>query len=243
MFSILKKEISAFFSSITAYLVISVFLIMTGLFMWVFTNTSVLDYNFATMEQLFSLAPLIFLFLIPAVTMRSFAEEKARGTIEFLATKPITDIQIVMGKFLANFILVLFALLPTLLYYYSIIELGSPRGNIDNGEVIGSYIGLCLLAGAFVAIGLFSSTLTNNQIVSFILGAFLCFFMHWAFSYLGSMPVFLGKIDGILQSAGISSHYSSISRGAIDSKDVIYFISIIGLFLYFTYLSLTAKRV
>lgn len=243
MFSIYKKEVTAFFSSVTAYLVISVFLIMTGLFMWVFTDTSVLEYNFATMEQLFSIAPLIFLFLIPAVTMRSFSEEKARGTIEFLSTKPITDFQIVMGKFFANFSLVAFALLPTILYYYSIVKLGSPIGNIDGGEVLGSYIGLFCLAGAFVALGMFASSLTNNQIVAFILGAFLCFIMHWAFSYLARMPIFIGNLDTIIQSIGMSYHYDSVSRGALDSRDVIYFISVLSFFIYLTYAVIKSRRV
>jgi ABC-2 type transport system permease protein len=242
MYSILKKEISSFFSSVTAYLVISVFLILTGLFMWVFTDYSVLDYNFASMEQLFSIGPLILLFLIPAITMRSFAEEKARGTIEFLSTKPLTDFQIVMGKFLANFILVAFALLPTLIYYYSIVELGLPKGNIDDGEVFGSYIGLFCLAGAFVAIGMFASALTDNQIVAFILGAFLCFIMHWAFAYLARIPAFIGNMDSIIQSIGMSHHYESVSRGALDTRDIIYFLSVLSFFIYLTYAVLKTRK-
>lgn len=242
MYSIFKKEISSFFSSITAYLVISVFLILIGLFMWVFTDTSVLEYNFATMEQLFSTAPLIFLFLIPAVTMRSFSEEKSRGTIEFLSTKPITDFQIVMGKFLANYLLVAFALLPTILYYFSIVELGYPKGNIDVGEVIGSYIGLFCLAGAFVALGMFASSLTSNQIVAFILGAFMCFIMHWAFTYLARMPIFIGGLDTVIDSIGMSHHYDSISRGALDSRDIIYFISVLSFFIFLTYSVLQSRK-
>ncbi len=242
MLSIFKKELISFFSSITAYLVISVFLIVTGAFMWVFTGTSVLEYNFATMEQLFSIAPMVFLFLIPAITMRAFAEEKAQGTIEFLSTKPLTDWQIIMGKFLANYLLVAFALLPTIIYYFSIVQLGSPPGNIDNGEVIGSYIGLFLLAGSFVAIGTFASSVTNNQVVAFILGAFFCFIMYWAFSYLANMPIFIGSLDSIIQNIGMSHHYVSISRGALDSRDIIYFLSVLFFFNYLTYCTLQYRK-
>jgi ABC-2 type transport system permease protein len=234
MFSIYFKEINAFFSSLIGYVVISVFLVSIGLFMWVFTETSVLDYNFATLDQLFSIAPLVFLFLIPAVTMRSFAEEKAKGTIEFLYTKPLTNYEIIGGKYLANITLVLFALLPTLIYYYSVYQLGSPVGNLDSGAIMGSYIGLFCLAAAFVAIGMFASTLTNNQIVAFILGAFLCFFFHWAFTYLAKMPIFTTSLDLLIQKLGINYHYSSISKGLIDSRDIIYFVSVVFVFLYAT---------
>lgn len=234
MLSIFFKEINAFFSSLIGYVVISVFLISIGLFMWVFSETSVLDYNFATLDQLFSIAPLVFLFLIPAVTMRSFAEEKARGTIEFLYTKPLTNFEIIGGKYLANITLVLFALLPTLIYYYSVYQLGSPVGNLDSGAILGSYIGLFFLAASFVAIGMFASTLTNNQIVAFILGAFLCFFFHWAFTYIARMPIFTTSLDLFIQKLGINYHYSSISKGLIDSRDIIYFISLVGVFLYAT---------
>lgn len=242
MYSIFKKEVSSFFSSLIGYLVIAVFLVMTGLFMWVFSETSILEYNYATMEQLFAIAPIVFLFLIPAITMSSFAEEKARGTIEFLATKPISTADIVIGKYLANFALVVIALLPTLIYYYSIYQLGVPKGNLDNGEVIGSYIGLLSLAAAFVAIGMFSSAVTNNQIVSFVLAAFLCYFFHWAFTYMAKMPVFAGNLDDVIQRFGISYHYDNISKGAVDSRDVIYFISIVLLFIYLTFSSLQLKR-
>ena len=234
MFSVFYKEINTFFSSLIGYLVISVFLISIGLFMWVFSDTSVLDYNFATMDQLFSIAPLVFLFLIPAVTMRSFAEEKAKGTIEFLYTKPLTSYEIILGKYLANFSLVIFALLPTLIYYSSIYQLGSPVGNLDSGAIFGSYIGLFFLSGAFVAIGMFASTLTNNQIIAFILGAFFCFFFHWAFVYIARMPVFAANFDLFIQKLGINYHYNSISKGLIDSRDIVYFVSVIFVFIYAT---------
>jgi ABC-2 type transport system permease protein len=202
--------------------------------MWVFADTSVLDYNFATLDQLFSIAPLVFLFLIPAITMRSFAEEKAKGTIEFLYTKPLTNWDVVIGKFIANFTLVIFALLPTLIYYYSVYQLGSPIGNLDSGAIVGSYIGLFFLSGAFVAIGMFASTLTENQIVAFILGAFLCFFFHWAFTYIARMPIFTTTFDLFIQKLGINYHYTNISKGLVDTRDLVYFISVICVFLYAT---------
>jgi len=236
------KELSAFLSSLIGYVVITVFLLLTGLFMWVFKATSILDYNYAGMDQLFSIAPMVFTFLIPAVTMRSFAEEKQYGTIELLTTKPLTDFQIILGKYFASFTLVAFALIPTLIYFYSVYQLGSPKGNLDIGATVGSYIGLFFLAAIFVAIGIFCSSLSRNQIVSFLLAAFLCFFMHWVFDYLSVLPIFFGKLDYLVQQLGINHHYMSISKGKIDSRDVIYFISIISLFLWFTYVVLSKRK-
>jgi len=240
--AVLWKELRSFLSSLIAYLVISVFLVMTGLFMWVFKDTSVLEYNYAGLEQLFSIGPLVFTFLIPAITMRSFSEEKQQGTIELLATKPLTDTQIILGKYFANVILVLLAILPTLIYFYSIYQLGAPKGNIDVGAVIGSYIGLSFLAAIFVAIGLFCSSVSNNQIVSFILAAFLCFFMHWAFSYLSNLSIFFGTWDDVVQKIGINHHYNAISKGKISSQDVIYFISVAGAFIWLTHVSLAKRK-
>lgn len=242
MLSVYWKEVNSFFSSLIGYMVIAVFLIMIGLFMWVFSETNILDYNYATLEQLFSIAPLVFLFLIPAVTMRSFAEENQKGTIEFLATKPLTDLQIVLGKYFANLTLVLFAILPTLVYYYSVYNLGSPVGNLDSGGILGSYIGLSFLAAVFTAIGMWASSITNNQIVAFILGAFLCFFFHWAFSYLSLLPIFSGGINAFISKIGINFHYSSISRGVLDSRDIIYFISMIIVFILATLTSLSRRK-
>lgn len=223
-----------FFSSLAAYIVIGIFLLVMGLFIWVFPDYSVLDYCYATLEQLFSMAPWIFVFLVPAITMRSIAEETQTGTIEFLLTKPVPVAQIVIGKYLACLCLILFALLPTLLYYYTVYDLGSPRGNLDSGAVWGSYLGLLLLAAVYTAIGLFSSSLSNNQIVAFIIAAFLCFFCHWGFFYLSKMPVFLGSWDSLVQALGVEAHYSSISRGVVDSRDIIYFMSMVVLFLGLT---------
>jgi len=242
MLSIFNKEINAFFSSLIGYIVIGVFLLLMGLVMWVFPDYSVLDNNYATMDTLFSMAPLIFLFLIPAVTMRTLAEEKQSGTIELLVTRPISDWQIVGGKFFASLALVAFALLPTVLYYVTVYQLGAPKGNLDTGGIIGSYIGLLFLAGAFVAIGVFASSLTNNQIVAFVLATFLCFFVFLAFDALSRLPVFYGKTDDIVQSFGISYHYNSVSRGVLDSRDLLYFVSLIAVFIAATVLSLGRRR-
>jgi ABC-2 type transport system permease protein len=234
MWSIIQKEVNAFFSSLIGYLVIAIFLLSIGLFMWVFAETSVLEYHYASMDQLFSMAPLVYLFLIPAITMSSFAQEKATGTLELLYTKPVSMPQIVGGKFFASFFLVMFALIPTLLYYYTIYQLGSPPGNLDHGAIWGSYIGLIFLSASFVSIGLFASSLADNQVIGFILGAFLCFFFHWAFLYLAAMPVFSGTFDLFVQKLGMNYHYNSISKGLIDTKDVVYFLSVVILFLYLT---------
>lgn len=242
MFSIYKKEINAFFSSLIGYIVIIVFLVMTGLFMWVFPDTSVLRYNFATLEQLFALAPLIFLFLIPALTMSSFAEEKQTGTIEFLSTKPLSITQIVLGKFFSYWTLVLIALIPTIIYYYSVYQLGSPKGNLDTGGIIGSYIGLVFLGGVYVAIGMWASSLTKNQIVAFILAAFFCFLFQYAFSFLAGLSLFSPLVGSIVDKLGIDNHYTSISRGVIDSRDIIYFLSLIVLFIYATMITLKSSR-
>lgn len=242
MLSIFKKEITSFFSSLIAYIVVAVFLVMTGLFMWVFNETSILNYNYASLDQLFALAPMIFLFLIPAITMRSFAEENQRGTIEFLATKPLRDTDIVLGKYFANFTLVALALLPTLLYYYSVHQLGSPVGNLDSGGILGSYIGLLFLAGAFVAIGMWTSSITSNQIVAFILGSFFCFIFHWSFEFLSDLNIFAGGADSFIAKLGIAHHYDSISRGVLDSRDVIYFVSIIFVFIMATLTALSKRK-
>lgn len=242
MISILTKEINSFFSSLIGYIVIGVFLIVLGLVMFVFPDTSILNYDYATLDQLFDVAPMIFAFLIPAITMRSLAEEQQTGTIELLATKPVSDLAIVLGKFFACLALVAFAILPTLLYYYTEYQLGAPKGNLDSGAIAGSYIGLIFLGGAFVAIGLFASSLTNNQIVAFILATFLCFLIHWGFDLFSGLPVFAGKTDDIVQMFGISYHYDSISRGVVDSRDVIYFLSVIGIFIMLTLTSLERRK-
>ena len=242
MLSIFRKEINAFFSSLIGYIVIGVFLILIGLVIWVFPDYSILEYNYATLDQLFAIAPLIFTFLIPAICMRSFAEEKQTGTIELLTTRPLHDLEIILGKYFACWLLVGFAILPTVLYYYSVHQLGSPVGNLDSGAIAGSYLGLLLLAGVFVAIGVFASSVTNNQIVAFILATFLCFFFYWGFYFISKLPVFVGKVDDLVQMLGIDYHYMSISRGVIDSRDVIYFLSVIAVFIMMTITSLAKRK-
>ena len=232
MYSIYKKELITYFSSLIAYITLGIFLLVLGAFVWIFNETSILNYNYAGLNQLFVITPLVFAFLIPAITMRSFSEEKQNGTIEFLQTKPVTDFQIIFAKYLAAFTLVMLALIPTLIYVYSVYQLGSPKGNLDVGGTIGSYIGLLFLVAVFVAIGMFSSTITNNQIVAFVLGTFLCFFIYWAFYYISKMPMFVGSFDDAIEKMGIAFHFESISRGVIDTRNIIYFISLIVFFLF-----------
>ena len=242
MWVIFTKEVRSFFSSLVGYLAVCIFLLVIGLFTWVFTETNILDGRYANLDQLFSISPFIFMFLIPAITMRTFAEERQSGTIEFLLTKPIKDIEIVLGKYLASLFLVFVALLPTALYYYSVNQLGNPVGNIDGGAVLGSYIGLFFLAAVFVAIGLFASSLSSNQIVSFIVAVALCFTMYLAFMYLSSLPIFFGKTDSIVKQLGINEHYLSMSKGKIDTRDIVYFITVIGFFVYLTFVTLSKRR-
>jgi ABC-2 type transport system permease protein len=228
---ILKKEFTSFLNSLIAYIVIAVFLTGIGLLMWVFPETSVLDYGFADMDTLFSMGPFVFIFLVPAITMKSFAEEKKLGTLELLFTKPLTDWDIVIGKFMASFLLVFIALLPTVIYYFSIESLGNPVGNVDTPGVIGSYIGLALLGGVFCSIGIFASSITPNQIVAFILTAFFCFIFY---SGLDSLSGFFGSQALFIKQLGILYHYDSMSKGLIDSRDLIYFLSVTSLMLLFT---------
>ncbi len=242
MWAIFRKEINVFFSSPTGYVVIGVFLVFLGLMMWVFPDYSVLEYRYATLNQLFEIAPMIFLFLVPAICMRSFSEEKQTGTIETLLTKPLSEWHIVFGKYLGALFLILMALLPTLIYVYSIWTLGSPPGNIDTGEVLGSYIGLFLLAAIFASISQFTSVQSNNQIVAFLVASFLCFIIYWGFQFVSSVPAFVGTWDDTIQKLGIDYHYRSISRGAIDTRDLLYFFSVIFLFLYLTYFALVQKK-
>lgn len=230
MIQILTKEFNTFLNSLIAYIVIGVFLTSMGLLMWVFPETSVLTYGFADMDTLFSLAPYVFIFLIPAITMRSFAEEKRAGTLELLFTRPLTDWDIVLGKFLAGFLLVLFALLPTGIYYVSVYLLGDPVGNLDTSGIIGSYIGLALLGGVFCAVGIFASSISGNQIVSFILAAFLCFLVFTGFNSVASLNLWAGNVL-VIKQLGILYHYESMGRGLIDSRDVVYFISLTAVIL------------
>lgn len=242
MYALFKKEISNFLSSLIGIMVIVVFLLVTGLFLWVFqSDFNLLSYGYANLDGLFVLAPWVFLFLVPAVTMRSFAEENRTGTIEMLLTKPLSDWQIIFAKFLAGVTLVLLSLLPTAVYYFSVYRLGLPVGNLDSGGILGSYIGLFLLSASFVAIGLFCSSVTNNQILAFILSVFLCGFIYIGFELIFSLSLF-GSIDLFIQRLGMSAHYGSISRGVVDTRDILYFLSVMALFLSMTKLVLSSRK-
>lgn len=242
MFPLLKKEIQAFLGSLIGYIVIVVFLAIMGLILWVFPmDYNILTNEYATLGPLFSLAPWVFMFLIPAITMRLFADENKTGTIELLITKPITDLQIIAAKYLAGVLLVLFSLLPTLVFYGSIYFLGAPQGNLDVGGTWGSYLGLLFLASGFVAIGLFASSLSDNQVISFIIAVFLSFFFFIGFDFISSLDLF-GGIDLLIQKLGISEHYGSMSRGVIDSRDAIYFLSLITFFFMLTKLKLSSRN-
>lgn len=241
MIQIFLKEFNSFLNSLIAYIVIGVFLTAMGLLMWVFPETSVLDYGFADLDSLFSTGPYVFIFLIPAVTMKSFAEEKKLGTMELLLTKPLRDWDIVVGKFLAAFALVFFALLPTVIYYFSVYKLGTPAGNIDTAGVVGSYIGLALLAGVFCSIGIFASSLTPNQIVSFILAAFLCFLFYTGFESVSSLMA-TGTGALLIKQLGILYHYQSLSKGLVDSRDIIYFFSVAAWMLLATKIVIGSRQ-
>ncbi|MGB3777836.1 MAG: gliding motility-associated ABC transporter permease subunit GldF [Tunicatimonas sp.] len=241
MLQIFNKEINSYLNSLIAYVVVAVFLTGMGLLMWLFPETSVLDYGFAEMTTLFSLGPYVFLFLIPAITMRSFAEEKKAGTMELLLTQPVTDWQLIVGKFLAAWAVVLFALLPTLIYYVSVYRLGSPVGNLDSAGIFGSYIGLLLLGGVFTSIGIFASSLTENQVIAFILAVFLCFILFTGFSSLAGLGGD-GPVGYYVAQLGILYHYEAMSRGLIDSRNLVYFVTVIGLLLLLTQVVLNSRK-
>ena len=242
MVAILKKEIQSFFSSPVGYLVVSVFLIVCGLFLFVFSGSyNILDNGFADLSPFFNLAPWIFIFLIPAITMKSFSEEKKQGTMELLLTKPIGLWNLVLGKFFGTFLLVIIALLPSILYVFTIHQLGDPIGNFDVGATLGSYFGLFLLASCYTAIGLFSSALSQSQITAFIIAVFLCFIGFFAFEGLAGYDLLKDSAYGI-EALGISYHYKSMSRGVIDTRDLIYFLSLVILFLTFTYFKIVSNK-
>ncbi|MAZ27070.1 MAG: gliding motility-associated ABC transporter permease subunit GldF [Cytophagaceae bacterium] len=238
MLAIFRKEINSFFASTTGYLVIGLFLVLNGLFLWVFEGDfNILDYGYADLTPFFQLVPWIFLFLIPAVTMRSFSDEIKQGTLEILLTKPITIFQLVMGKFLGAFVLILVALLPTLIYIWAIAALGNPVGNLDYGILIGSYLGLLFLAAAYTSMGIFMSSLTTNQITAFIMSLSICFVWYYGLDGLADLLAmhWLGNLS-------MRQHFDSISRGVIDTRDLVYFISVGALFFYLTMLRTKTKR-
>ncbi len=238
MLAILKKEINSFFASPIGYLVIAIFLIVNGLFLWLFKGEfNILDYGFADVSPFFLLAPWVFLFLIPAITMRSFSDEKKQGTIELLLTKPISHFNIVLGKYFATFFLIIIALIPTLLYVFTVYQLGNPIGNLDVGSTLGSYFGLLFLVAAYTAIGVFASALSDNQIVAFIIAVFICLFF---FIGLDSIADFTSST--FIEQLGINSHYKSMSRGVLDSRDILYFLSVTLFFLLLTKQGINTKK-
>lgn len=241
MLIVLKKELSVYLSSLVAYITIIVFLVVLSLFLWVFPDTSILEYGYASLESLFNITPFLFMFLIPALTMRSLAEERKEGTFELLASKPLTDWDIVLGKYFATLAIAFLALLPTSIYYYTVYNLGTTLGNIDSGGVVGSYIGLFLLGGAFTAIGIFCSSITKNQIIAFALSVFLCFFTFSGFDSISNI-ISLQEADWLLISLGINEHYQSMSRGVLDTRDLMYFLSFIALFLLITKTILGSRK-
>lgn len=242
MFAIFQKEINTFFSAILGYLVIAVFLLVNGLFLWVFEgNFNIFDFGFANLSPFFQLAPWIFIFLIPGICMRSFSEEKKQGTLELLFTKPITTWQLLLGKYFGNLMVVLLALVPTFLYVFTIRQLGDPVGNFDLGATIGSYLGLVFLGGCYTAIGLFSSTLSENQLVAFLVAVLLCFLIYFGLDGISDIGI-LGSQTYGLEYLGIAFHYESISRGVMDTRDLVYFLSLIFLFLFLTKISLKNKK-
>jgi ABC-2 type transport system permease protein len=233
MFAILKKEINTFFSSPIGYLVIAIFLLLNGLFLWVFKGDfNILDYGFSDLSSFFLIAPWILMFLIPAVTMRSFSDEKKQGTLELLLTKPISKLEIVLGKYFGALILIIIALLPTLLYVYTVYQLGNPIGNLDMGSTIGSYFGLLFLIASYTAIGIFSSTLSENQIVAFLIAISICFLFYIGFEGLTD---FISS--SFIEQLGMSYHFKSMSRGILDSRDIIYFLSVATFFIVLTKLN------
>ena len=232
MKAILLREIKSFFGSPIGYLVIAIFLLLNGLFLWVFEGDyNILNSGFADMSPFFTIAPWILIFLIPAVTMRSFSDEMKQGTLELLLTKPLSLWQIVNGKFFGALLLIVIAIIPTLIYVVVISGLGMPEGNIDIGSTMGSYFGLLFLIAAYTAIGVFTSTLSENQIVAFLLSVFTCFVFYFAFD---GISIYLPEAQNLISSFGMDSHFKSMSRGVIDTRDILYFVSITIAFLSFT---------
>jgi ABC-2 type transport system permease protein len=240
MWMICKKEWVQFFSSLTGYIAIIIFLLLNGLFLFVFPDTSLLDFGYSSLNGFFDLAPWLLLFLVPTVTMRSLADEYKAGTFELLKTLPLTSAQIIWGKFFGALFIIIAALLPTILYSISIQQLSS-TGGIDMGGTIGSYIGLVFLASVFTAVGICTSSFTNNTVVAFITGAFLCFILYSGFDAISKLPIFKGNFDYYIEMLGINFHYKNISRGVIDTRDVIYFAGVIVLFLLVTQRNLVKK--
>lgn len=242
MLAIFRKEINGFFSTLTGYLVIIVFLIINSLFMWVLPGEwNILDTGYAGLDTLFILSPWIFLFLVPAITMRMISEEKRLGTIELIFSKPVTERSIVYGKFLASVMVVLLALLPGLIYYLTVCLLGEVPGNIDQGGTVGSFVGLFSLAAVYAAAGIFASSLTDNQVIAYIIALLICLFMFLGFESFAYLPG-LKKVDEYVISLGINEHYKSLSRGVIDIRDIAYYLAVVVIFNEASRLSLLSRK-
>jgi ABC-2 type transport system permease protein len=241
MFAIFKKEITGFFSSFTGYVVIAVYLLVNSLFMWIFPGEwNIFDSGYAGLDTLFMLSPWIFLFLVPAVTMKMFAEEKRLGTIELIFSRPVTERGIIWGKYLASVALVLLALLPGIIYYISVYNLGDVPGNIDKGGTMGSYIGLFFLAAVYASVGIFASSLTDNQVIAFVFAVVLCFIMYMGFDLMAYLPV-VENVDEFIIRLGINEHYKSVRRGVIDIRDIAYFLAVVAIFNEATRLVLLSR--
>ena len=235
MFAIFKREVRSFFTSPIGYLIVGSFLLLNGLFLWVFRGDyNIFDYGFADLGNFFLLTPWIFIFLVPAITMKSFSEERKMGTLELLLIKPISVWKLVLGKFWGAFLLCVIAVIPTIIYVFAISNLGMIEGNYDLGMVLGSYFGLLFLISCYTAIGVFASTLSDNQIIAFLVGILCCFLIFNGFDALSSL-FSNGDTQYFFQSLGAKSHFDSIARGVIDTRDLVYFISLTLLFLYLTY--------
>ncbi len=238
MFAIFKREIRSFFTSPIGYLIVGLFLLLNGLFLWVFRGDyNIFDYGFADLSNFFLLAPWIFVFLVPAITMKSFSEEQKVGTLELLMIKPISAWKLVLGKFWGAFFLCLIAVIPTVVYVYAVSKLGIAEGNFDMGVILGSYFGLLFLIASYSAIGVFASTLSNNQIISFIIGVLICFLIFNGFESMSTLLTDGGS-QQFVKGLGAKSHFDSIARGIVDTRDLLYFISVAFLFLYLTFLRL-----
>lgn len=242
MFTIFKKEIRGFFSSLTGYIVIIVFLLINGLFMWVFPGEwNILESGYAGLDTLFLLSPWVFLFLVPAVTMKMIAEEKRLGTIELLFSKPVTEREIIWGKYTASVLLVLLSLFPCIIYYFTVYFLGEVPGNLDRGGTLGAFIGLFFLAAVYVSAGIFASSLTDNQAIAFIIAVLICFFLYMGFNSLAYLPG-VRNIDEFIINMGVDEHYRSMSRGVIDLRDMIYFIAVAVILNEATRLVLVSRK-
>ena len=242
MRAVYLRELTSYFSSMIAYITVGLLLAVLGLVLWVFPDFSLLQTPFASVDALFEIAPLIFIFLIPAFTMRTFAEEKQTATLEVLLTRPISVWQIVWGKYLATLSWLFIALLPTVMYVISIYQLGSPPGNIDLGQIAASYFGLFLLGAVFCSIGLLASAQTANQIVAFVMAVFFCFVLYYGFYFISRIASFAGNLDALIESLGIDYHYHSISRGVVDTRDLMYFFCLIGLCLTWAWVTITKRQ-